>query len=264
MGRTNHDQPAVGGRDIAWAAKMESLGTVNSGVAHSLKNQLAQIQMGIEAFRALRPKEPSASDETEASVLSIIDRAIDRADAMIDGLIQFSSEFEFDLQAGDLNEFLRSSLGQYESLAKTSGVTISCALAPDLPPVRLDHHQFPQILGHLISNAIEAMPQGGELIATTGHAGQEEIPATAPKDTEMLTLVIQDSGPGIGESSLPKVFDPFFSDKADGRGSGLGLTLVKKLVTLHGGTISLENRNPVGGTIATLRLPAALDGAGNH
>ncbi|MGI9244047.1 MAG: sensor histidine kinase [Verrucomicrobiales bacterium] len=264
MGRTNHDQPPVGDRGSAWAAKMESLGTVNSGVAHSLKNQLAQIQMGIEALRALRPDDQSAGDGTEASVLSIIDGAIDRADIMLDGLIQFSSEFEFDLEPGDLNEFVRSSLEQFGSPAMTNGVTISFALAPDLAPALLDRHQFPQILGHLISNAIEAMPQGGDLIVTTARAELEGLPPTAPPDSQMLTLVIEDSGAGIDESSLAKVFDPFFSDKAGGRGSGLGLTLVKKLVTLHGGTISLENRSHGGGAVATLCLPAAPGGAGNH
>lgn len=239
---------------------MESLGTVNSGVAHSLKNQLAQIQMGIEALRALRPKAEPTSDDTEASVLSIIDGAIDRADAMLDSLIRFSSEFEFSLQPGDFNEIVRSTLDQFEPQAKACGVTITAALAPGLPSVLVDRQQFPQIIGHLLSNALDAMPEGGELIATTSLSDPRTAQPEGTTSTSMLSLVIEDSGVGIGEENLSKVFIPFFSTKAAaGRGCGLGLTLVEKLVALHGGTVSIDDRACVGGVRATVRLQVAPD-----
>ncbi len=179
---------------------------------------------------------------------------------MLDGLIRFSSEFEFSLQTGDFNEIVRSTLDQFEPEAKACGVTITAALAPGLPSALVDRQQFPQIIGHLLSNALDAMPQGGELIATTSLSDPCIARPEGTASTTMLSLVIEDTGAGIGDETLSKVFIPFFSTKAAaGRGCGLGLTLVEKLIALHGGSVSIENRARREGARACVRLQVAPD-----
>ena len=121
-------------------------------------------------------------------------------------------------------------------------------LQPGLPPVPLDRARLEHVLLNLITNAVQAMAGGGTLTVRTAF---HEASATPPGEPPQITVDIEDTGPGIPAEHLSKVFEPFYTTKSPGQGTGLGLAIVRKIVQIHGGTITLGNR-PEGGARATL------------
>jgi two-component system, NtrC family, nitrogen regulation sensor histidine kinase NtrY len=127
------------------------------------------------------------------------------------------------------------------------GIDLSVDVAPDLPAVGADRVPLEQALLNLVSNAVDAMPEGGRL----------RLAARA--DGDGVALAVTDSGPGIPPEDLARVFDPLFTTKPPGKGTGLGLPILREVVEAHGGTVRLESR-PGEGTTATVRLPCAVEG----
>jgi two-component system NtrC family sensor kinase len=122
-----------------------------------------------------------------------------------------------------------------------------------------------QVFINLFINALQAMSQGGVLTVATRHAlFGEDRNLTGPAFSQfkpgdpVVMAEVQDTGEGIPEADLPKIFDPFFTTKPAGVGTGLGLSVVKKIMDLHGGAIDVRN-NPLGGVLATLILKAELE-----
>ena len=139
-----------------------------------------------------------------------------------------------------------------------------CKLEPDLRPVRLDRSKVEQVFINLFINALQAMSQGGVLTVTTRHCRFGEdlnligpvFSQFKPGDPVVITDV-QDTGQSIPEAVLPRIFDPFFTTKPTGVGTGLGLSVVKKIMDLHDGAIHIRNA-PLGGVVATLLLRAEI------
>jgi signal transduction histidine kinase len=127
------------------------------------------------------------------------------------------------------------------------GIDLSVDVASGLPAVGADRVALEQALLNLISNAVDAMPLGGRLRLA------------ARSDADGVALVVTDSGPGIPPEDLSRVFDPLFTTKPPGKGTGLGLPILREVVEAHGGTVRLESR-PGEGTTATVRLPCAVEG----
>jgi signal transduction histidine kinase len=125
-------------------------------------------------------------------------------------------------------------------------VTSKLELGQSLPHLQLDKNKIEQALVNLCMNAIEAMPESGTLIFKT-RANQLETGVTE------VILEVEDSGPGIPEEDLEKVFDPFFTRKQVGKGTGLGLTIIRQIIDMHDGSIRMSNR-PEGGAKATIIL----------
>jgi two-component system sensor histidine kinase AtoS len=235
---------------LEWAAKMEALGYLNSGLAHDVKGQLAQMQMG---FDALRARDREQIEDTGAIVYPIIKSAIEKADGMLEGFIRFTSAPELSDGPIDLHELLESEIGRVGALALEAGVSIETEFDESIPGALADILTMRQIVGALISNAIESMPAGGEIRIRTSLAPQE---GPGPGGDQMLSVTIEDFGGGIAEAILPKIYSAFFTTKAPDRGIGLGLTIAKNLILLNGGRLLIENRPQGGGTIATLQLRA--------
>jgi len=130
-------------------------------------------------------------------------------------------------------------------------ISLRRELARDLPPVRLDKNKLKQAFVNVLTNAVHAMPNGGAIIVRTysrelqvgevGHdAGSRQANRLRPGET-VVVAEIEDTGHGIAPDKLGKVFDPFFTTKPTGKGTGLGLTVTKKIIELHGGTIEISN-----------------------
>jgi two-component system NtrC family sensor kinase len=133
-------------------------------------------------------------------------------------------------------------------------------LGPDLPRVRLDRSKMEQVFLNLFHNALQAMSQGGVLTVTTRHRRfGEDLKLSGPgfaqfQPGELVVIAeVQDTGKGIPEDHLPKIFDPFFTTKPTSVGTGLGLSVVKKIMDLHDGAIDVRNA-PRGGVAVTLML----------
>jgi signal transduction histidine kinase len=239
------------------AEKMQSLGRLAAGVAHEVKNPLGILRMGIDYLR----KNFKMVDPDEALMLEDMADAIHRADGIILGLLDFSAPRALDCQHEDLSAIIEQSLGLVRHALSEANIKLKKDLASDLPPLWLDKNKIKQVFVNLLTNAIHAMPAGGSLSVRT-YARQDHSNATrrdegsrqADQRRAGETVVIaevMDTGSGIPEHKLPHIYEPFFTTKETGKGTGLGLTVTRKIMELHGGTIEIGNRKE-GGVLAEL------------
>ncbi|MFT4175388.1 MAG: PAS domain-containing protein [Luteolibacter sp.] len=241
------------------AEKMESIGRLAAGVAHEVKNPLAMIGMGLEVLARRIPE----TDEKGQETIDRMKRGIDRAKKIIKGLVDYSSARQLTVETGDINEVIKDSLALTDYPLRKGRVRVRLNLEKNLPPVQVDATKLEQVLVNLIINAMHAMPDGGELeihtcAQTLSGIRRDEGVRTASHLREgdpIVRIEVMDRGTGISEENLKKIFDPFFTTKATGVGTGLGLAVSRKIVELHHGTLTLENRDG-GGAIATIILKA--------
>ncbi|HWX18684.1 MAG TPA: ATP-binding protein [Candidatus Binatia bacterium] len=244
--------------ELIQAARLESVGALAAGVAHEVKNPLQTILMGLDY---LVPNFPAGNDNI-AMVLSDMRDAVTRANTIIRGLLQLSAQTDFEVKAEDLNASIRRALRLVNAQVIASKANVVRKLDPHLPRARVDRGKIEQVFINLFINALQAMAPGGELTITTrgGRLGENlALSETASRPfhlgERLVVAQVQDTGTGIKPDNLPKIFDPFFTTKPVGVGTGLGLSVVKKIVDLHGGAIEIQNAAP-GGVVVTLVLKA--------
>jgi signal transduction histidine kinase len=227
---------------------MKVIGRLAAGVAHEVKNPLAIIEMGLTLLR----QEPFATGSEAPQILDDIADAVRRADAVIKGLLDFSSPKNLELSTHDLNATLGHALtltrGEWQPLK----IKVEKELDPTLPLVPCDRMKISQVFVNLIINAAHAMKVGGTLTLRTTYR-QITSPGHFPVGERVVAVEICDSGTGIPDAQLSKIFDPFFTTKPTGKGTGLGLTVTKSIIDLHGGTIEVCNR-PEGGACFVIQL----------
>lgn len=253
----SHDELKAAQFQLIQAEKMQSVGRLAAGVAHEVKNPLAILGMGIDYMT----KNLASPDQNVALILTDMNDALKRADRTILGLLDFSVPRALDLHSEDLSEIVEQSISLVKHELSNAPITLVRELGAGLPPVYVDKHKIKQVLVNILTNAIHAMPSGGTL--TVRSYAKELQPEEVSHDAGWRladrfrageTVVIcetLDSGTGIAPEKLAKIFDPFFTTKPTGKGTGLGLTVTKKIVELHGGTIDIRNR-PEGGVVVTL------------
>jgi PAS domain S-box-containing protein len=237
------------------AEKMESIGRLASGVAHEVKNPLAMIGMGLELLARRIPED----DEKGRETIERMKRGIDRAKKIVKGLVDFSSARQLLLEPRDLNEVVQDAHALVEYQFKKSNVKVVEELGDDLPEVNLDATKVEQVLVNLMINASHAMPEGGQITLRTTCTKLEDVKRDEGVRTaghlragdSVVKIEIDDTGSGISEENASKIYDPFFTTKATGAGTGLGLSVSRKIIELHHGTLELANR-PEGGVRATV------------
>ncbi|MEI8234075.1 MAG: ATP-binding protein [Verrucomicrobiota bacterium] len=241
------------------AEKMKLVGRLAAGVAHEVKNPLAIISMGLEYLNSQKSDDPNLP-----VVLAEIDNAVQRADRVVRELLDFSAPKKMNRAPEDVNRLVRNALVLVRGELLPRKVAVVEELTADLPLARLDAMKIEQVLVNLFSNAAQAMETGGRLIVRTASrqvTGIGENIAHSDRfrpGDRLVSIEILDTGPGIPEADLGKVFEPFFTTKPTGKGSGLGLTVTKTIVDLHGGEIEIENR-PEGGVHVTLLFNVDTD-----
>jgi PAS domain S-box-containing protein len=240
------------------AARLESVGALAAGVAHEVKNPLQTILMGLDY---LVPNYP-AGNENIAMVLSDMRDAVTRANTIIRGLLQLSAQTDFEIKREDLNASVRRALNLVKAQVIASKVSVVRKLDAHLPAVKMDRLKIEQVFINLLINALQAMSPGGVLTVTTraGQFGENlKVNETAfrqfSRGEQVVLAEVKDTGTGIAAVNLPKVFDPFFTTKPVGVGTGLGLSVVKKIVDFHGGGVDIQNAAQ-GGVVVTLVLRA--------
>jgi signal transduction histidine kinase len=261
---TSHETLKATQLQLVQAAKLESVGTLAAGVAHEVKNPLQAIVMGLDFLDRNTPE----SNPNIGSVLNDMRDAVNRAKSIIDDLLQLSANSTLALTDEDLNELVNRALHLIQRDLFAAHITVVRNFGDSLPRVKIDRAKIEQVFINLFTNAMHAMSHGGVLTVTT-RAGQDRqnagrtTPGPISPDDTMVIAEVQDSGSGIPEKVLPRIFDPFFSTKSSGSSNGLGLWIVKKIMENHGGEILIRNAQR-GGTTATLILKAEPEIAGKQ
>ena len=253
----SHEELKQAHLHLIQAAKMESVGRLAAGVAHEVKNPLAVILQGVDYLARHIPKE----DGNSSIVLKHTADAVRRADAVVRGLLNFSATRDLDVAPADLHAVLDQALMLVKHELDRARIIIVRATRKNLPPVQLDANKMEQVFVNLFMNAAQAMPDGGTLTIRTSTQRLTRVShdvGARRRDRfrigeDVVVIEIDDTGPGIPESAMDKIFDPFFTTKPTGKGTGLGLTVTKKIVELHGGMLTVVNRRD-GGVRATVVL----------
>jgi len=219
--------------------KMASLGTLTSGVAHEVNNPLNNISTTVQIL--LEEIEEADADYLRMQ-LEEVEKQVERARDIVKDLLEFSRETNYSVQHVYLNELVEKAL-KLSRGEVPSNVEIETDLAEDIE-TRLDRRTIQQVLINLIVNGIQAMPDGGRLY----------IRGFESPDGKSVCIQVQDTGTGISREDLPKIFDPFFSTKEVGHGTGLGLSVSNRIIKRHGGRIEVESE-PGRGSTFTIFLP---------
>lgn len=254
----SHEQLKQAQLTLIQAAKLESVGTLAAGVAHEVKNPLQILLMGLRHLsRHLPPDNPEIQNTVDD-----MRAATQRADAIVRGLLEFSTSHQLDLHDEPVAAVVESSLNLVRYELVKHHVRLETDLPQTLPPLPMDRIKIEQVLVNLFLNAIDAMPAGGTLsiraFAQDEHSAARPLRGSRPAAARNRATVIEvaDTGPGIPPDRIARVFDPFFTTKSVGKGTGLGLTVVKNIIELHGGTIDIRNRRD-GGLLVTLLFHGA-------
>jgi two-component system NtrC family sensor kinase len=189
--------------------------------------------------------------------------AVERADKIIGGLLSYSRNRELDTAIVDLNATIEQSLLLVKHEIDKRHIAVLRSLADSLPAVSLDEFKIQQVFVNLITNALHAMGDEGEICLRTGietmtrgsGIGYRASDRFVPGE-RVVVVHIEDSGPGIPNEHLGRVFDPFFTTKPTGLGTGLGLSVSRQIVEMHGGTIDIGNRE-TGGARVTMKFKLA-------
>jgi signal transduction histidine kinase len=227
---------------------LASLTNMAASVAHEIKNPLGSlsihvqlIQKALNAHKEQFAEHPSLYSTFE-NYLGIINEEIDRLNHIVVDFLFAVRPMDMELIEGDINVFLREMLDFVFFELEENNIECDTNFQDDLPLVYFDERHMKQALLNLIKNAIAAMPDGGVLSIKT------EV-----KDADAL-ITVADTGVGISEESLPKIFEPYFTTKSTG--SGLGLTLVYKIIHEHKGEISVKSKVGKGASFI-ISLPIA-------
>ena len=238
------------------AEKMESIGRLSAGVAHEVKNPLAIIQMGADYLAQVL-----SADDTSREVLNDIDDAVRRADTVVKGLLDFSHSDDLVLKPGNLNEILAESLRLVAHEMRQRNIEVSENLTAGEFKIDVDANKLQQVLINVLMNAAHAIDRDGNIwISCESREFDGSVEAKALKAGErVLAVGIRDSGPGISDADQAKLFDPFFTTKAVGEGTGLGLSVSRNIIELHGGALDIRNA-PEGGAMVTIYFQLNTDG----
>jgi len=222
--------------------KLSALGQLAAGVAHEIRNPLASVRLALQG--SLRLAEQGEVDTgVLANYLRLVDGQIDKCIDVTDRLLRLSANTMTERQLVAVSTVVTETLSLLTWEAKAAKVEITTELDPLEPRVLANDGELRMVVLNLVQNAFHAMPNGGKLVVGCRQMGQE------------VHLTVRDDGVGIAADNLPRIFDPFFSQRAGGgQGTGLGLTICRSIIEDLGGSIAVRS-HPGGGTRFTVALP---------
>jgi signal transduction histidine kinase len=236
---------------VEYANKMASLGRLSAGVAHEINNPLAIINEKAGLIKDLFTlKREYAEDPKLMRLADGILYSVERCAKITQRLLSFARHVDSKPQLVDIAEVLHEVLGFIGKEAEYRSITVTVDASPDIPKIESDRGKLQEIFLNLINNSLAAMNDGGRLTM-----------AIRWVDQEFVSIGLADTGCGIPEEDLKRIFEPFFSTKTGKGGTGLGLSITYGLIQELGGSISV--RSEVGkGTEFTVRLPAKMNPPG--
>jgi signal transduction histidine kinase len=219
--------------------RLAALGRITAGVAHEVKNPLNSMRLWLEN---LKESLPPGQDSGTQQAVQVLDKEIDRLDAVVKRFLDFTRPMEVRLEATQLADVLKEVVEVAKPQLRKSKVQVTQVLPIDVPEVYVDRALLKQAVLNLVLNAVEAMPTGGQLRLTLGRRG------------ENAEIIVEDTGKGIPVENRQKIFQLFFTTRPGG--SGIGLASTFRIVQLHNGSIDFTTE--VGrGTTFRIELPLA-------
>jgi signal transduction histidine kinase len=256
-----HDLTALRGlqSQVLHAEKLATVGQIAAGVAHEINNPLTSVQVCVEAVLrkgslALQGRVANAFDPHDLERLKKIQEGAERIRKFTRDLTTYARPSGREVEPVDFSEVVEHALSFCEPVLFAAKATLVRELAADLPKIWVVRDNIMQVVTNLVSNAAQSLAEAGGTVTVRTFRAREP----------WLGLSVSDNGEGIREQDRARVFEPFFTTKPAGRGTGLGLPVVKNIVLAHGGQIGFEP-NPAGGTTFEVLLPLTTEtvGSGN-
>ncbi len=239
--------------------RMSAVGQLAGGVAHEINNPLTGV---LGQAQILLDK--MAAEDPRRSHIEKIERAAVRCKRIVRSLLDFSRQKETQFTDVNLNETVEATLELCEPDLQNNRVAVLKDLSVSVPPISGHAAQLQQVFLNLVTNAIQAMPQGGTLTISS-QAGFFQLPAGAEgKRTEAVEIRFADTGVGIASEHLNHLFEPFFTTKEIGKGTGLGLSVSLGIVRNHGGDIQVESAGLGRGATFRVLLPVSSEAAASR
>lgn len=220
-------------------SRLNALGTLAAGVAHEVRNPLNSMAITIQY---LKDTIESSSNSEFQECLDVINQQVKELDRIVEQFLQLTRPVEMNRKMVDLNMFLAGIVRNFSSSLQIANIKLTCSYSKDPLYAKIDQDKIRQAISNIIINATQAMPGGGELHITID------------RDTSQNSAVIQisDTGIGIPQGNLERLFEPYFTTKPDG--TGLGLAIAYGMIEAHGGKIRVESIEGQGATF-TIVLP---------
>ncbi len=229
--------------EVICSAKFGAIGQLASSVAHEVRNPLAIIMQSIEYLQ-------DKIDPRHQEIIQLAANNIRRANTIVATLLDFSKAKELKMEPEDLNSIIEDSLKLTHYGNLKGKVRVLKDFDYHLPKTLVDRQKIEQVFVNLFLNALQAMPQGGELavqsyLSAVDHLSEEvkkNIQVEGQKIENAIVVEVKDQGAGISEENLKNIFQPFFTTKGAMTGIGLGLSVVKDIIALHHGYVGIESK----------------------
>ena len=230
------------------ASKLATMGELAASIAHELNNPLATVALRAEFLLMQLPE-----GDPNRAPLEVISHEVDRMATLVKNLLQFSRRSHRQVSTVDVRDEIAKSTEFVHYHLRNRRIKVVQEFAEAVPTIQADRQQLRQLFLNLLTNASDAMPQGGTLTLRV-------TPKMTGTEANAVVIEFADTGEGIAPDNLKKIWEPFFTTKPEGRGTGLGLAICRRIVEGHGGSFDIESEVSKG-TIARITFPATSDGA---
>ena len=227
-------------QQIMKSEKLATIGQLAAGVAHEINNPLGTISIYAQMALDELGKDNNSCRES----LAVVMKQTNRAGRIVKDLLEFARQSEPEMRMLNINDVLKKSISITSHPAELQNIRLLTDLTQELPEIQGDSDKLEQVFVNIMINALQAMPNGGALTVCT----------RITEDSRFVEIEISDTGCGIPQEHLCKLFDPFFSTKRTGEGTGLGLSVTLGIIEKHNGTIDVKSTIGEGSSFV-IRLP---------
>jgi signal transduction histidine kinase len=230
--------------------QLAEMGKLAAGLAHELKNPLSTLKLNLQLLEEDLASLPGGAGQRSTTRLATLKKEADRLRQTLDDYLCYAGRLELRLETVSVNSLVEELIDFLLPQAQVTGVRVHTALAPENPLCRLDVNLFKQALLNLLLNALQAMPPGeaGET------RGSRELLVRTLQSRETAILYVSDTGVGIPQENLARIFEAYFTTKKGG--TGLGLPTTRRIIEEHNGHITVQSE-PGQGTTFRVELPLA-------
>lgn len=240
--RAKNEELATMTQQLWQASRLATVGELAASIAHELNNPLATISLRLEML-----SEQLDGDDPKRRAVEVVADEVERMGNLVGSVLQFSRRTHQQISTIDVREEVERSLELIEYHLRSNNIEVEREFADGLSPIQADRQQLRQVFLNLLTNAADAMPQGGKVTVRI-------TSETHDSGRSVIRTLFVDRGTGISRENLEKIWDPFFTTKPEGKGTGLGLAICRRVIEEHHG--SIEIKSTVGqGTTVIVELP---------